>query len=195
MDIFRPFIFEFFYKKNKKFFKKFSQQFIFCSFYFLKDKENILFSADNNNIKYKFFNNSNEEFENFINLNFYLVAYFAFDVNKFLIKTAGKIKENCEIYFEDEFNERIYNLFCLKKIIGNDNDNDNDSSNKEILLNIFSEYNGYFHNLIKESFTEDVNLFSDFAQNFYSNIDKHTNKFKEMFKILMVFVFEINLVI
>jgi len=190
MDVFKPFIYKFFNNKdkitNKNSFKKFSEKLIFCSFFFLKDKEKILSSNDNYNIKYKFFNNSNEDFENFINLNFYLITYLCLDVNKFLIKNARKIKENCDYYFEDEYNEKIYNLFST---CYNDKNNSKETGN---FINIYSEYNPFFHHGIKTSFKDNINLLNEFVDNFFSNIDKYSYKFKDIFKILLVFVTDID---
>ena len=58
--------------------------------------------------------------------------------------------------------------------------------------NCYNVYNLFFQDGIKESLKENINLFNDFVEGFFFNIEKYSNKFKEIFKILLIFISEID---
>ena len=132
-----------------------------------------------------FFDKNKLEFENFICYNFYILIWFCFDINRFLEKNIVESLENKnhEVYFEDEYNEKIF-----KSLIKNFLE---ENSFNFFKINV-EEYNNYFSTGIKNIILENFNEFKEFFQYFFSKVENFSYKFKRLAKIFFIYIFEFD---
>jgi hypothetical protein len=114
-------------------------------------------------------------FENYVNIEFYLLIWFCFDINKFY-------NFNSEVKNTD-----ICMTFFLEHIFPKDF-----IQNQESVQNFINEYNGLYHSLIIEELMGNIPMLKSFIHFFFSNYEKFTERFKFLIKILLVSIFELH---
>jgi len=178
----------------------------FC-FIFINGKNDIFNETFNYQCILNVFNNDYDRFEKFIHVNFYFLAWFLPDVNKFIFKTElgendirykeNKINmdENANenkinkflFYFEDEYNENIYKI--ISKFFALSIDCKNTKFN--IALKI-EQYNNLFKLIIRDCLIENIQIFNKFICNFYLSIVDYKFKFRSLVKMILILIFEIG---
>lgn len=183
LDLFKFAIMKYFKDLEPNHFNKFLKKLNFCCFSFLTNKKYSFSDAENSLIMNSIFYKNQIAFENFICYNIYIMIWFCYDVNKFIHKEMKKIKNsNMDIYFEDDFNEKIY--ICLKKFLFNDQ---NSTIKEEI-----EEYNKTFHSGIKSLFLENIIDLKQFMNDFYTNLNNYSFRFNSLTKMLLIYILELD---
>jgi hypothetical protein len=163
--------------------------FLSCEKIFSKEKiekfiANLFFTFSMNfNKMIKNYGNKKDSTENFSIINFYLFLWFCYDYNKFFFSECTKDilnNEVTEIFFENEFNEKVFNL--IQNILF--------SENKMNIVQVINNYNNLYSEIISNTVLYNTNVFKEFIYNFFENYEKFGSSFKLSVKVLLIYIFE-----
>lgn len=129
------------------------------------------------------------EQEDNLNVSFYLLLWFCYDINKFFFNKVNN-NENVEFYFENDYNEKIYK-FITKFLFPINLSNSNNKPGNHF-MQIITNYNKIYNEYINTIFIYNSEIFKNFLFNFFINYDKLTYSFKVNTKILITYYFENN---
>jgi hypothetical protein len=138
----------------------------------------------------------------FMRLNSVILFWFCVDINKFffsdLAKSANALPKNSEFYFDNEFNEKVFQ-FSLKFLIQEEEVKNLETTSPQLnpsysYFEFINQYNLQHKKHFKLIIQNYSTAIKDAINQFYINYDKIPHNLTELGKIFILYSFETNTV-